>query len=457
MTDSALPHGFHDGLGGALALVADRFSDADLEHLRGCFAVVEHFEPVLDPDGEVDGWLPTRWPLECDAALATLAARALAPNDPALQLALARLRAGCDDDELRRMAGVVRADMSRVELENELVRIASRPSSDASRALARAHRLVPLASYDVHRSLASSSASAAATLLRLALAANALTPRQLVETARGWAPVGHHGSRSSAPHLMPATWPGFAVLLAGTTDATLPARLAEGFATAPDLDVARARFEASTEGLEGAGLVALLGDEGIVLRRGTVRAWRMDAVSVTDVVAPSARHGAQWATWGLGVGELDEAALPSVATRPLDRALGRLLPSDAPGLAELFFGPSKRSTPARLAAVALVRAPTSPRPSIPPDPIDLATRRAALEALVEQALQGTRGLDATVVEAGYDGTNDAWEQLAVLRAVVIRDDVAGSSSELDAVRAIERALEARPELSPCEVVGDYVK
>lgn len=457
MTERALPHGFRDGLGGALALLADRFTDDELIRLRGRFAVAEHYEPVVGADGDVEAWIPTRWPLACDAALATLAARVLAPSDPALQMVLERLRADCDDDELRRRAGAIHTLWPRHELEAEIALMASLPSSDASRALAQAHRLLPLSSYDVHRSLASSSAASAAALLRLALEAGGLTFEEVIETVCGWAPVGGHGARTLAPHLTPATWPGFAVLLDGAPDTTLPMRLAEAFATATSFDEVRERFETLTEGLDGAGLIAIVGDEGVVLRRGTVQAWLTDGSSVSHIAAPCSRTKAASSTWVLGAGAIQEAALPLGATRPVDRALGRLLPSPTPGLAELFSGPRKESAPARPGAVALVRAPASPSPSLPPDPVELASRRAALEALVDEVLRATRGLFAKVTEAGHDGTNGALEQIPVLRVLIVRDDIEGASSELDAVRALEDAIAARPELSPCEVVGDYVK
>lgn len=459
MTERAWPHGFRDGLGGALALLADRFSDDELSRLRGRFAVAEHFEPVLGADGDVEGWIPTRWPLACDAALATLAARALAPSDPAVQTVLQRLRADCDDDELRRWAGAIHTSWPRHALEAEIALIASLPSSDASRALAQSHRLLPLTSYDVHRSLASSSAASAAALLRLALETGVLTLEKVIDTVCGWAPEGGHGARTSAPHLTPSTWPGFAVLVDGAVDATLPTRLAEAFASATGVDEASERFETLTEGLEGAGLVAVVGDEGVVLRRGTVQAWTTDGSSVSHIAAPCSRNKAASSTWVLSAGTIDEAALPLVATGPVDRALGRLLPFRTPGLAELFSvtSPHAESAPPRPGAVALVRAPASPAPSLLPDPVELASRRAALEALVDEALRGTHGLFAEVAVAGHDGTNGALEQIAVLRVLIVRDDVEGASSELDAVAAIEDAIAARPGLAPCEVVGDYVK
>lgn len=459
MSVLARPHGFGDGLGGAIALVADRLAAADLECLRGCFAVVERFEPVHDHDGYVAGWLPTRWPLECDAALATFAARALASSDPALRAVLDRVRVGCEDDELRSLAGIVDAGAPSEELERQIVRIASRPSSVASRALAQAHRLLPLTSYDVHRSLPSVSASMAATLILLALESGSITPRQLVETVRAWAPTGAHAGRTTAPRVLTATWPGFAVLLAGPSDPTLPVRLAEGFATAPSLDAAHARFESLTEGLEGAGLVALLGDEAVIFRGGFVHAWWTDGARVTRVLGPrthDTHHTLSSVTWGLHVGELPDAALRTAAEPPLERVLARLVPSRSKGLAELFSPTTEREPPPDAAAV-LLRAPHSPRPSISADPNELASRRARVETLVERELRGTSGLEASVDVAGHDGTNAAMEQVGVLRVTVIRDDASGSSSELDAARAIELALAARPDLSPCEVVGEYVK
>ena len=81
----AFPQGWCDGLGGSLALLADRFTPAERLALRGRFAVLEGWTD------SPQGWHPTRWPLSFDAALATMAARALAPAEPWLERTLAQL------------------------------------------------------------------------------------------------------------------------------------------------------------------------------------------------------------------------------------------------------------------------------------------------------------------------------------------------------------------------------
>ncbi len=429
---SALPHGFRDGLGGALALVADRFDDATLEPLRGRFAIVE------DWSFDGDAYFSSRWPLACDAALATLAARATLTGHAAFEGAFCLVR---DSDE---------ATTPRIAADALLCRLDDDASWEDWYTLAflRAHATARggAMSHVVALGEASASAGWAAELLRWALDRGALTPKEIASLVERWAPAAEHVARvrsagladmftgrETRTDLLAESWPGFAVVVDGTSEPRVGEDLAELFATRPwDEAVREARSRA--ERYRGLGVVALRpGGRGVVVRAGTVRAWLADDAHVEADVEGERTSDA--GTWALHVGEMTPRR-PSMEGATL----------------------AAWARPAPPEAFAVVREPNAPVPFVP-KLASARTRAEAIGVVAAPLLVDAHGVDLRVSFADDPSLpiDGAGERDVMVEINVVRDDVEDASDEEAVASELRRRLRERPDLEPHVVTSTYIK
>ncbi|MCA9615287.1 MAG: hypothetical protein KC586_21175 [Myxococcales bacterium] len=427
---SAWPHGFRDGLRGALALIADRLGDAATP-LRGRFALVEDWRF----DGDV--YHPSAWPLACDAALATFAASVALDGHPAFELARSVVR---DSSDVETVATAAEALLARL-------------GDDASwedwytHAFLRAHSAARGGAMSRCVALGQATAAAgwAAELLRWALEREALTPEEIVALVESWAPEAEHLARVRTPGLaalrtgevgaecVAASWPGLAIVADGTTDRARLDAWASSFAT-KSLDDALGEVARHADALRGLGVIALRpGGRGTVWRSGSVEAWVADDSRVdTKVEGELVREGA---TWALHVGAME----PRRPTRA------------GAGLVAWTGG-------ANLDAFAALREPASPRPHVP----RWADARVRAEALVSAAVPFLVDGDATGLDLRVRFEDDAREPVdgalerdVVVVITVVRADVDGAADEDAAAEALRARLPAA--LGPLEVDATDVK